>query len=517
MKVTHRVINQRGKTLGYFADNQFWCRGYVALHVENFGGVHLKGNTVVCDDSTPTTTWSRLCRAKWKMLIRNTPFQRDIAEDLKRWSSRKTSEKQILMVRGIRQVGKTAEVLAHAYAYYDYVVYIDVVERNNLKMFVNTLLETPNTVGMQQLCLRMNLPEYVDTRKTVLILDEVCYRPEIYNILPQLSEHLNCDIICIDSCLSSEVYRDELQQINNIKELHMLPLSFKEFCWVFRKDKQLLQLDAHGGSRETDYISLTKLYRDYLQVGGFPDVVKCYEATGDMQACRAVQEQIWNILYRAAQYFTLSLKECTVFQDAEAAVRHYLFSTMHKTGTRIPEFVRNFGIPDSKTLVTSKELRDSVSWFFANDFLHPCPIDGQIGKAYPIDTGILSYLLGNACIPESSCKGLLAQTFVYNELYRLYLQHDTPLLGDYPSFSIDDQYNLTFIIQTKGNIRYGIVAKYMRGDKPKSLIHFLEKGLIDRGIVAEITRGGHGTRYSTIPIYTVSTHLPFAEDIKRSE
>ena len=58
------------------------------------------------------------------------------------------------------------------------------------------------------------------------------------------------------------------------------------------------------------------------------------------------------------------------------------------------------------------------------------------------------------------------------------------------------------------NVVYGIEVKTTNGD-PTSLRVFVDKGFVDKGIVAKMTKGGHGEKFDTIPIYTVGCRFPY--------
>ena len=65
------------------------------------------------------------------------------------------------------------------------------------------------------------------------------------------------------------------------------------------------------------------------------------------------------------------------------------------------------------------------------------------------------------------------------------------------------------------NVIYGIEVKTTKGN-PKSLKVFLDKSLVDKGIVAKLTKGGRGEAFDTIPIYTVGCRFPY-ENNKKTE
>ena len=80
--------------------------------------------------------------------------------------------------------------------------------------------------------------------------------------------------------------------------------------------------------------------------------------------------------------------------------------------------------------------------------------------------------------------------------------------GETPCFSIYNQYELDFVVIDKGNTIYGIEVKTGNGN-PESLRIFMDRHLIDRGIVAKPARGGQGEKFDTIPIFTVGCRFPY--------
>lgn len=75
-------------------------------------------------------------------------------------------------------------------------------------------------------------------------------------------------------------------------------------------------------------------------------------------------------------------------------------------------------------------------------------------------------------------------------------------------FSVYDKYELDFMLADKDNTIYGIEVK-AKDTTPKSLKVFIDKRLVDKGIVAKQTQGGHGDAFDTIPIFAVGCRFPY--------
>ena len=88
------------------------------------------------------------------------------------------------------------------------------------------------------------------------------------------------------------MWNDKLLQAGNMKEVEMLPLSFTEFCRAFEKEDLLYTVSLYGESEKEQYIELTDLYKIYIQIGGYPAVVKEYLRSKEISACYEVIETI---------------------------------------------------------------------------------------------------------------------------------------------------------------------------------------------------------------------------------
>lgn len=130
-------------------------------------------------------------------------------------------------------------------------------------------------------------------------------------------------------------------------------------------------------------------------------------------------------------------------------------------------------------------------------------------RIYFMDCGIASYIAGGTTLPQGTLEGLITETFVFNELYRLFHTfHEHPVVKGFLCFSIYNQYELDFMLTASDNIIYGLEVKTTAGN-PRSLKMFIDRRFVDKGIVAKRTRGGHGDVFDTIPIFAVGARFPY--------
>ena len=136
----------------------------------------------------------------------------------------------------------------------------------------------------------------------------------------------------------------------------------------------------------------------------------------------------------------------------------------------------------------------------------------QARRLYFRDCGLLSYLVRLHGVDVASAKGLLAETFVYNELYRLHKKAVPIVANSVPCCSVKNQYELDFLlVECLTGRKFGIEVKRKKVTAPKSLSYYEENGLIDVAVVAERTRGGKSENKNSIriPIYTVAEKFPY--------
>lgn len=120
-----------------------------------------------------------------------------------------------------------------------------------------------------------------------------------------------------------------------------------------------------------------------------------------------------------------------------------------------------------------------------------------------MDCGLAMYLAQQTPLSNEAVEGIIAENFVYTELYRVYAENR--LKGNKPCCSVYNEFELDFMLVDKNDRRYGIEVKSENQNMHRS--HF-----IDEAYLAEITRGGISRQIRTIPIYTVGCRFPYEEE-----
>src|SRR5690554_4449915 len=121
-------------------------------------------------------------------------LKRKIETNLLNWKEKESNK--ILFLKGPRFVGKSTTVKEFAKANYDYVLYLDFVERPLLKSIFMGSLNISNLLKQMNLKLP---PHKLIEGKTVLILDEVHLCPNSRKAAHILKEEKHIDVIMISS------------------------------------------------------------------------------------------------------------------------------------------------------------------------------------------------------------------------------------------------------------------------------------------------------------------------------
>lgn len=188
------------------------------------------------------------------------------------------------------------------------------------------------------------------------------------------------------------------------------------------------------------------------------------------------------------------------------------------SGSKLIEIVTNLVKDSQKILVSRDEVSRAIQWLIYSGILGEYNLcnNGNINdiqlarRLYYMDCGIANYIARQTGIVESNIEGMLTETFVYSELNRLYNEKSSKrkVKGKVPCFSVLNNYELDFMLLSSKNIIYGIEVKTNTGD-PKSLKVFVDKKLVNKGIVAKKTKGGHNDKFDTIPIFAVGARFPY--------
>lgn len=202
--------------------------------------------------------------------------------------------KNCLLVKGARQVGKTYIIDDFAKKNYVSYIYINFELMPNYKAIFDGNLDIV-TLKKQ---LELNFP-YSDLVKynTILFLDEIQACPNARVALKTFSLDGTIDVIASGSLLG--LYYKEVRSypVGYEKYYELRPLDFEEYLWaVGIKESQIEECRRAFRDRrklETFYIEIMSFhFREYLIVGGMPEVVNKYVNTSSFNESFNEQSKI---------------------------------------------------------------------------------------------------------------------------------------------------------------------------------------------------------------------------------
>ena len=220
-------------------------------------------------------------------------LRRKIYDKLLVWKNNK-GKKDAILLRGVRQCGKTYIVREFGKREYKNFIEINFIERPDMQAVFSGNLDVDNMV--QQIKLSMPGCQFIPG-ETLLFLDEIQDVPNARTSLKFWTQDGRFDCIASGSLLGMD-YKNEVSiPVGYEQQLIMRTLDFEEFIWALGAEvnlKEMLAPYVDGAKRvpEAMHNSLNKYLQEYMVVGGLPEVVDTYLATKDFYQVHLLQEKI---------------------------------------------------------------------------------------------------------------------------------------------------------------------------------------------------------------------------------
>ena len=247
--------------------------------------VKIKG--ALCANYVKITTFVCNYQSVMDMLLK-----RKIDSYLQSW---KTSVgKKPLIVKGARQIGKTRSIEWFAKNNYGHVVQINFVEQPKYKGIFDDGFEVDSIIKNISL---LN-PDYeFVANDTLLFFDELQACPNCATALKFFKIDGRYDVICSGSLMGINYREIESNSVGYKEDYEMHSMDFEEFLWakgysedfvegLYRHMHELkpfsqLQLDVLFG-----------LFREYVTLGGMPEVVNTYIRNNNFSGTLELQRQL---------------------------------------------------------------------------------------------------------------------------------------------------------------------------------------------------------------------------------
>ena len=219
-------------------------------------------------------------------------LKRKIYDELLAWKNNKKNE--CLLVKGARQVGKSFIIEEFGRNNYQSMIVINFFKHPEYKnIFEGDLapVEIYKRISLQ-------LPGVRFVKgKTLLFLDEIQHCPAARTAIKFLATDDMCDVISSGSPLGLHYKEMVSVPVGYERQIEMYSLDFEEFLWAYGyKEEAIAALRGYFERKEKipEAINskLSLILREYLAVGGMPDVVNTFFETHNFQAVNQKQSNI---------------------------------------------------------------------------------------------------------------------------------------------------------------------------------------------------------------------------------
>ena len=438
-------------------------------------------------------------------------LKRKVYDQLLNWKiERKNGLKKCLILKGARQVGKSYIVKEFGKNEYNSFIYIDFFKQPNLKDVFKGELSADEIYKR----LTANMPD-IELIKgdTLIFLDEIQYCGNARTAIKFLAEDMRYDVISSGSLLGlsyNDIDDDLVEEPKSIPvgyetQIIMHSLDFEEFLWSYGyKEDTISNLREYLISNEKIPESINErfetLFREFMVVGGMPEVVADFAENKDFNRVAKIQADILaeyqdDISKHAKGKEKQYVRMCydAVFKQLAKEVKKFQYSTVEKGQTR-----RKFGgsvkwLRDANLVNTCYNVHEPYLPLMAN-------ANEDQFKLYVNDTGLLTSMYGfetKLAILNNTIKGNAKGGIYENIIAECLVKRGYNLYYYKPN----DTQEIEFLIEKNGEV-LPIEVK-ASNSSTKSLNSFIEK--FEPSVSYKLITGGNGKvgNKLTLPHYLV--------------
>lgn len=389
-------------------------------------------------------------------------LKRKIYLDLLKWKEeRKNGLKKCLMIKGARQVGKSYIVKKFGETEYKQFVYIDFYKQPIMKeIFASDLSASEIYKKLTAYLPNVKLIE----GDTLIFFDEIQYCANARTAIKFLAEDMRYDVISSGSLLGLSYKEDDDKlveapasiPVGYERQITMHSLDFEEFLWAcgygsdsidylkeyFNSDKQI---------PEVIHNKYESIFREYMVVGGMPEVVDDFVKNKDFNRVARIQEDI------LAEY------QDDISKHAKGKEKQYVRMCYDAVAKQLAKEIKKFQYSTVEKGQTRRKFGGSVKWLKDANLVNACynvhepniPLlanasDDQF-KLYINDTGLLTSMYGfetKLAILNNTIKGSAKGGIYENVIAECLVKNGYSLCYYKP----DDAHKLEFVIEKNGEV-----------------------------------------------------------------
>lgn len=367
-------------------------------------------------------------------------LKRKIDKYLTDWKNR--PDRKPLIIKGARQIGKTCSVEWFAGQNYASVIEINFIEQKKYREIFNDGFEVDAILKNISL---LNPELKFIPGNTIFFFDELQACPNCATSLKFFKLDGRFDVICSGSLMGISYNEIESNSVGYKEDYEMHSMDFEEFLWAmgynddFTADLLSHMLDVRPLS-ELQMDTLMSLFRDYVIIGGMPEVVSTYVRNKNFSGTLDIQRQLLKDYEEDITKYVEGLDKAKV-----KAVYNHISTFLAKENKRfqITKIARN---------ARNRDYMGCVEWLADAGVVNVCyclnqpelPLKGnydpKMYKIYFKDTGLLIASLDEEAQEDlranknlGTYKGAIYENIVGDMLvkqgYRLFYYHsDKPAL-----------------------------------------------------------------------------------------
>ena len=219
-------------------------------------------------------------------------LKRKIYQTLLDWKNTKHNE--CLLIKGARQVGKSFIIREFGRKNYQSFIELNFYQHPEyISIFDGDL--TPDEI-YKRISLQLLGVKFIEG-ETLIFLDEIQHCPNARTAIKFLAQDNRYDVISSGSLLGLHYKEIVSIPVGYEKQIDMYALDFEEFLWAYGYDGVAIKnLKEYFLSKEkiphAIHDKFQQIIREYLVVGGMPDVVNVFFETQNFQAVHQKQIDI---------------------------------------------------------------------------------------------------------------------------------------------------------------------------------------------------------------------------------
>ncbi|HBM96187.1 TPA: ATPase [bacterium UBP9_UBA11836] len=399
-------------------------------------------------------------------------MERLALEKLVKWKN--SPYRKPLIVKGVRQVGKTWLLKEFGKRFYENTAYFNFDENPDYKQFFSI---TKNVERILQ-NLMFASGQKIEAEKTLIVFDEVQDCPEVLNALKYFCENAPLyHVACAGSLLGTALAKPSSFPVGKVDFLQVDPMTFQEFLLANGDANLVAYLDSVDTIEplpDAFFNPLCEKLKMYYITGGMPEPVRLWTEAKDVEV---MQASLANIIDAYERDFA---KHPNIKEFPRLSL------IWHSLPSQLARENKKFLYKAVKEGARAREYEDALQWLVEARLIHKIYRSTKPGlpmsayddlsafKIYLVDVGILRRLAklapsafgeGNRLFVEF--KGALTENYVLQTLITQFEVMPRYWSKNNPPYEVD------FLIQRENDI-FPIEVKAETNVVGKSLRKFKE-------------------------------------------